>query len=123
MIRELLWDWFVDIRRSLATSISPKFVLLKAREIAGKVLVASRAERIFCEIPSLDKHWLLRWKRDYGVVFRKPNCRHKCSKAVLLKRLRAMWLNVIRIRYLAMRTLGKDLSADIYGIDEKPIHF
>ena len=42
LIRELLWDWFVDIRRSVSTTISPKFVLLKARSIADLILKHQR---------------------------------------------------------------------------------
>ena len=34
-----------------------------------------------------------------------------------------MWCNNIRVRHLAKRTLGHDLSNSIHGIDEKPIHF
>ena len=34
-----------------------------------------------------------------------------------------MWLNVVRVRYLASRLLANDLSTKIYGIDEKPLHF
>ena len=123
LIREMLWDWFVDIRRSLATTISPKFLLMKAREIAGTLLREQRELGAFEPMPCLDKHWLLRFKRDKGIVFRKPNCRYKCSKAMLLKRLRAMWLNLFRVRRVAERFLKKDLSTAIYGIDEKPIHF
>jgi hypothetical protein len=123
LIRELLWDWFVDIRRSVCTTISPKFVLLKARELADSILKIQRSTGTFGQMPIIDKHWLLRWKRDKGVVFRKPNMRFKCSKQVMLERLRAMWLNCIRVRRLAERTIGRDLSEAIYGIDEKPIHF
>ena len=118
MLREELWDWFVDIRRSLATTISPRFVLFKAKSIADHIMKASRATGCFVEMPIIDKHWLLRWKRDKGVVFRRPNARSKCSKAVMTERLNAMWLNSIRIRRLAQRLLGKDLANDMYGIDE-----
>ena len=123
VIREYLWDWFVDIRGSLATTITPKFVLSKARQIAELVLAEQRKNRDFTELPHLDKHWLLRWKRDYGVVFRRPNLRFKCSKPMLLARLRAMWRNVLAVRFLALRFLGKDLSNSFWGVDEKPIHF
>ena len=34
-----------------------------------------------------------------------------------------MWLNTIRVRRLAQRLLGKDLSDQMYGVDEKPLHF
>ena len=74
-------------------------------------------------MPHLDRHWLLRWKRDKRVVFRKPNMRYKCSKETLIARLRAMWRNVIVVRYLASLFLKCCLAERIYGIDEKPIHF
>ena len=123
VIRETLWDWFVDVRASIATTISPKCVLMKAREIATTVLHEMRRTGQWAKLPNLDAQWRLRWKRDYAVVFRRPNRRYKISKAVLLRRLRSMWLNMIRIRRLAYKLLGKDLADQIYGIDEKPLHF
>ena len=54
---------------------------------------------------------------------RKPNARYKCSRQVLRARLRVMWLNLFKVRRLAQRLLGRDLSDQIYGIDEKPLHF
>ena len=33
-----------------------------------------------------------------------------------------MWSNNIRVRQLAVRTLGKDLADKIIGIDEMPVH-
>jgi hypothetical protein len=123
LIREYLWDWFVDVRRSVASHISPKFVLMRARQIADEILKAQRKTGCYAPFPKLDKNWLLRWKRDKGVVFRKPNCRFKTSKKVMTARLRAMWVNNIKVRRLAQRLLGTDLAEDMYGIDEKPLHF
>ena len=56
-------------------------------------------------------------------MWRKPNRRYKVSRDVLRKRLRATWLNSIRVRRLAQQTLGIDLASAMYGIDEKPMHF
>jgi hypothetical protein len=123
LIREYLWDWFVDIRRSVASHISPKFVLMRARSIAEEILKAQRKTGMYSPMPQLDRNWLLRWKRDKGVVFRKPNCRFKTSKAVMTARLRAMWVNNVKVRRLAQRLLGNDLAEEMYGIDEKPLHF
>ena len=39
-----------------------------------------------------------------------------------MRRLRAMWVNVIKVRHLASRLIGDDLSQRIFGIDEKPLH-
>lgn len=123
VLRELLWDWFVDIRRSVASTISPKFMLLKARELADRIVAEQHRTKAFEPMPVIDYNFLHRFKRDKGIVFRRPNMRFKCSRAVLLRRLRAMWVNIIKVRRLAEIFVGRDLSDAIYGIDEKPIHF
>ena len=124
VIRELLWDWFVDVRRSVSGTITPKPVLQKARDLATAVLKEQRRSKSgFEPMPALTRQWLMRWKRDRQVVFRKPNLRIKASKEVMVVRLRAMWCNLIRIRRLAQLLLETDLADAIYGIDEKPIHF
>ena len=120
---DLLWQWFVDIRASVASKLSPKIVMCKAKELAAKLLAAMRASGCYSAIPDISRMWFLRWKRNHGVVLRKPNARFKCSRDTLKLRLRAMWLNLIRVRHLASRLLGNDLSLRIWGIDEKPLHF
>ena len=74
-------------------------------------------------MPKINADWLLRFKRDYNIVLRKPNVRFKCNKATLHVRVKATWSNVLRVRCLAQELLGVDLGDRIYGIDEKPIHF
>jgi hypothetical protein len=123
LLRELLFDWFVDIRRSLATTISPKYVLLKARQLADVIVASQKELGAFEAMPKIDTNWLLRFKRDKNIVFRRPNTRFKCSRPVLLARMKAMWSNLLRIRRLAEVCCGNDLEQAIYGIDEKPIHF
>ena len=121
-LRELLWDWFVDIRASVATYLTPKIVKSKAKDLAEKILQQQRLCGCYAPLPSINRMWLLRWKRDKGVTLRKPNARFKCSKEKLMLRLRAMWINVIKVRYLASCLLDNDLSERIFGIDEKPLH-
>jgi hypothetical protein len=123
LLRELLFDWFVDIRRSLATTISPKFVLMKARQLADVIVETQKELGAFEAMPLIDTNWLLRFKRDKNIVFRRPNARYKCSRPVLLARMKAMWCNILRVRRFAEVSFGNDLRQSIYGIDEKPIHF
>jgi hypothetical protein len=123
ILREELYAWFVDIRGSLATTISPKFMLLKARQLADMIVGAQLESDAFEAMPKINADWLLRFKRDYGIVLRKPNVRFKCNKATLHARVKATWSNVLRVRCLAQELLGVDLGDRIYGIDEKPIHF
>ena len=123
MVREALWDYFVDIRRSLATTISPKIVKAKAQQIADTLTKEMGETGVYIEVPKINYDWLRRWRHDYGVVWRKPNARYKVSFPKLKARLRATWTNNIRIRRLAELTLGHDLSGRIIGVDEKPLHF
>ena len=63
-LRDLLWDWFVDIRASVAGIMSPKLVLMKAKDIADRLLRVQRQTGCYAPIPQLSRMWLLRWKRD-----------------------------------------------------------
>jgi hypothetical protein len=123
MLRDELFAWFVDIRASLATRISPRFVLLKARQIADVIVQEQVKSKAFVAMPKINAAWLMRWKKDKGIVFRKPNLRFKVSRPVLLARVKATWCNVLRVRYLAAALIGSDLADRCYGVDEKPIHF
>ena len=122
-LRELLWDWFVDIRASIKGILSPKMAMCKAKEILEQILQQQRAHGAYSAMPQITRQWLLRWKRDFGVSLRKPNARYKCSLQTLVLRLLHMWMNNIRVRYFATIMLGKDLADQIFGIDEKPLHF
>ena len=119
-IDELLWDWFVDMRRSFATTVSPKYVLNKAKHFANMCLEQMEVANQYMQMPVLDFAWLWRWKRRHGVVWRKPNCKFKISWGALKVRCAATWLNVQRVQQLAKRVLGRELPVE--GIDEKPIH-
>ena len=77
VLREFLYDWFVDIRASVASNITPRFLLMKARELGAHALQHMRETGVYSPLPSFDREWLRRWKRDYSVVFRKPNMRFK----------------------------------------------
>ena len=123
VLRELVWDWFVDMRRSVATCISPRFMILMARKMASDILKAQLRLGIVEPIPIIDSNWLLRFKRDKGITTRRPNMRYKCSRSKLKARLRAMWLNNIRVRRLAYLATGSELSDRIWSCDEKPLHF
>ena len=121
---EQLWDWFVDIRGSVAYFLPPKLVLMKAKQISTTIIRCMAETGSFVQMPKLEGtaglSWLRRWCQNHGVVLRKPNRRFKASKTTLRKRLRAMWRNNIVVRRLAERTLGHSLP--IYGIDQKGIH-
>ena len=104
-LAECLWDWFVDVRGSVATVLPPKYLRIKAISIAEDIVQAMRKTGQSIRMPRLKGRagtsWLHRWCRDHGVVLRAPNRRFKASFAVLGRRLKAMWRNNIVLRTLA----------------------
>ena len=122
-LREALFDWFVDIRASLACALTPRYVLYKAKELAERMMASMRQSGVYTPLPKLDPQWLLRWRKSVGISLRRPNSRVKASRQCLEQRLKAMWCNLIRLRRLGQWFLRKDLRDSIYGIDEKPLHF
>ena len=63
LLREALFDWFVDIRASLACALTPRYVLFKAKELADQQLRAMRKTGILMPLPKINPQWLLRWRR------------------------------------------------------------
>ena len=120
-IDAMLWDWFVTMRSSFATTVSPKYVLHKARHFANMVLQDMKKTGVYVQLPKLDSCWLCRWKKRHGVVWRKPNCKYKVGWETLKVRCAATWQNIQRVQQLGLRVLGRELPVE--GIDEKPIHF
>lgn len=124
MLNEYVWDWFVDIKASVASRIHPRLVLSKARATASALIKDMHKKGLVkagkvLDVPVLDSNWLHRWKLKYGVSLLKPNRRYKCSRVKLLSRLRAMWVFNVRVRALALACLGHDLP--IMGCDQKPL--
>ena len=119
VLREQLWEWFVCIRSSVQCRIPPKFVLRKAQDMANELVKEMRRVRRFIPMPAINKAWLLRWQQDYGVSFRKPNKRYKCTYQTLGRRVMSTWKNVYKVRALAIQLLGHDLP--LYGLDQTPV--
>ena len=109
-LREGLWDWFVSVRSSVAVRIPPKLVILQGKALASAMIKEMERTGAWIDMPKVDKAWLARWKKHYGVSLRKPNAKYKCSKAVLLCRLRAMWVTTVRLRAFAKFSWGAGLG-------------
>ena len=119
-LREGLWDWFVSVRSSVAVRIPPKLVILQGKALASAMIKEMERTGAWIDMPKVDRAWLARWKKQYGVSLRKPNAKYKCSKAVLLSRLRAMWVTTVRLRAFAKFSWGRDLVCE--GYDQKGLH-
>ena len=120
-IQEELWQWFLTMRASFATTVSAHFILMKAHAIAHSMLQAMVLHNTFWDIPAITPSWLDRFKARYGIVWRYPNAKYKLNWDDLRKRCVATWLNLIRVQRFALFVLARTLF--ILGIDEKPMHF
>ena len=54
MLRHALWEWFVDIRGAVLTSISPEYMLRQARAMACTILQEMADEGRFIAMPIID---------------------------------------------------------------------
>ena len=122
VLREALYEWFIDMRASVVTCVSPHFMLRQARHMAGVCIKEMAKTGRYVKLPIIDARWLRRFLMHYRIVMRQPNRRHKVSRAVGDARCVAEWTNVIKIRRLAEHFLGHDLSTKMMQVDEKPIH-
>ena len=67
-LRDALWDWFVDIRSAVKCRLPAKIVLGQAQRMADQISRDMARTGEFVLMPKLDRHWLRRWQRDYGVL-------------------------------------------------------
>ena len=121
-LREALYEWFIDIRGSVLTTISPHFMLRQARRLAG-ILMEEMAKRgQFIKMPIVDSRWLRRFLQHCRIVFWQLARRYKVSRALGDARCVVEWTNVIRIRRFVEHFLKDDLPTTMMQVDEKPIH-
>lgn len=121
-VSQALFAWFVDIRGSIAGRMPIKVMLAKARMLLVDYVARMLSIGSVPVIPSLTHCWLYRWKKRYGVSFRKPNRRYKLSRRGLLLRLKIFWTNNIRVRYFALKMLKIDPGQHSDNVDEKGWH-
>ena len=96
-----LWEWFVDIRSSVLTTMTPKYLLLKATAMADTIVAEMAKKGEFIDMPLIDMRWTRRWRAEHGVVLLQPNRRYKVSWAMAAERCKFMWKNNFRVRYVA----------------------
>ena len=119
-VRELLFAWLCDVKRSVAGRIPPKFVLEKAKMLMEDWVLAHVQAGSRAEASAIDHKWISRWKLSYGVSFRKPNRKWSVPRPVLMDRLCIMWGNVFRVRRLMSHALGYEPIVE--GFDQSPFH-
>ena len=120
LVREQLFEWFCILRHSVRVRVPPVLVELKAKQLVQDYITASLRNGQQPKPPVITRHWLKEWQMEYRVSFRKPNRKFKVAKAVLEERLSLFWLNVTRVRALAVARLGYDL--EVWNLDQSPFH-
>ena len=112
LLRETLFNWFQNIKRSIAGRLLPSVVRNKAQALLSDYIEEHAKLGLQCDAPKIDADWVTRWRHEYNICFRIPNRKWKVPRAVLLERLGITWENTYRVRQLALRVLGYDLPAD-----------
>ena len=92
-----LWEWFVDIRSSVLTTMTPKYLLMKARAMADTLVAEMAKNGEFIDMPIIDMRWTRRWRAEHGIVLLQPNRRYKVSWTVAAERCKYMWKNNFRV--------------------------
>jgi hypothetical protein len=122
-VRELLFQWFIDIRSALKGRLPLRVVLAKSKSLTAEyAATALRAGCTKLDLPVLNRGWVHGWRLQYGVSLLKPNRRFKLSRAGILLRLKIFWGNLIRVRHFARRTLHVDIGFSTENLDQKGWH-
>ena len=120
LVKHLLWRWFVSIKRSVKTRLPVKIVLTKAHILMEEWISEHLKRGVPAVAGEIGYVWLSRWKKEYGVSFRKPNRKWSVPLPVLRERLETTWLNVARVRMAIMLAFGYDPV--IENFDQSPFH-
>ena len=93
-LRVALFQWFIDIRSSVCGRLMGRAVLAQAERLLEEIADAyAQHGRPPPAAPVLDKCWLWRWCREFGVNLRKPNLKYKVSRAKCKRRTRRVTIN------------------------------
>ncbi|MCP4007872.1 MAG: hypothetical protein GY725_27125 [bacterium] len=120
LVRQLLFEFFCSIRRSVSSRIPSALMQVKASALVEDYILDCFQHNLQPDPPTINRNWMSRWRNEYRVSFRQPNRKSKVPKSVLTERLRITWSNLIRVRALARAVLGYDLS--LHNADQSPFH-
>ena len=130
VIAEELFSWFVDTIDNVKGRLPSGLILRMAHTMANDLKTWHRLEKEdgrippheTLQLPVLNHSWLARWRKCYSLSWRTCNLRYKCPRALLVRRLKIFWSNVLRVRWLQAK-LEPDASLVFEGFDQKPLWF
>ena len=120
-LREALFDWFCEARKTIKGRMFSSTLISQARSLRLTYITECLRQRVIPDAPKAITHvWVRRWRREYGVSLRRPNKRYKVPRSVFMERVRILWCNTLRIRVLSWLCWGRDTVVE--GFDQKPFH-
>ena len=125
LLGEDLLQRLVGMARSVRGRISSAAIEQAAKVIREDIRAAQEetaSEGPPAEMPTINRMWVWRWRKEYGVAPRSANLVYKISRPKLLHRLKTLWCNTIRIRTL-WRCLHKNKPLKFMSADQKPFWF
>ena len=120
IVREQLFEWFCERRRSVKGRLPLRCLWDEATRLRDSYAIECIRQSKPCAAPQIGYKWLRAWCKEYGVSLRRPNQRWKVPRGVLKERLRVMWSNLLRVHTFLFMTFG--YFAEIDGFDQKPMH-
>ena len=126
-----LFHWFLGIRKSVKGRLWTMHVKSAAHVIMKRIIKFYKDKSLpIPPMPKINKVWLMRFRRRFGISFRRPNKRYKVSRRKIMSGLKITWLNVWRARYLfrclygkQRRSTGNTIDPVTHQVDQKPLHF
>ena len=130
VIAEELFSWFVNTIDNVKGRLPSGLILRMAHTMANDLKTWHRLEKEdgrippheTLQLPVLNHSWLARWRKCYSLSWRTCNLRYKCPRAILVRRLKIFWSNVLRVRWLHAK-LEPDAVLVFEGFDQKPLWF
>ena len=123
LLGEELFQWFVDVIHTVRGRISSVAIEQAAKVIREDIRVAQEeiaSEGPLALLPTINRMWVWRWRKEYGVAPRTVNLVYKLSRPKLLHRLKTPWCNTIRIGTL-WRCLHKNKPFKFMSADQKAL--
>ena len=109
---QLLYSWFIDCVQCLRSRTDSVMLMCEARYLIDRI---SKTGYEPTQLPNLDgesgKSWFRRWRKRYGIKFRRRVKHLKVSWPKLLERVRLYLKNVFALRF-CMAVLFSTWSTD-----------
>ena len=115
-----LLQWFVDEVEVLRSRADSALLLKHAGIIRDRLLDQGHTA---ASVPKINKHFLRRWRLEYGICMRATTVRFKVSLTKAIARVKTMMCNILRLRHLWKLCFGDGVPMRWVSFDQKPSWF